>query len=111
MHVFYYKSALGRRPVQEFVESLSIELRDQTVEALGKLEAGEQLKMPLSRPLFGIYRGLHELRLRDRTGSYRILYFIAGGGDVFLLHGFKKKTEVLPLREIRLVLRRLREVL
>ena len=32
--------------------------------------------MPISRNLSSIHRGLHELRLKDRSGVYRFFYFI-----------------------------------
>ena len=36
--------------------------------------AGLILAMPLSRPMPAIGRGVHELRLRDRSGQYRVIY-------------------------------------
>jgi phage-related protein len=66
--------------------------------------------MPLNRPLANIRLGLSELRLKDRYGQYRFLYFIKKGEAIYMLHAFKKKTEELPKKEENVVLKRLKEV-
>lgn len=74
------------------------------------LEAGENLAMPLNRNLSSIYKGLNELRLKDRTGAYRFLYFIKKADGIYFIHAFKKKTQELPQKEIEVVLKRLKEI-
>ena len=66
--------------------------------------------MPISRNLSSIHRGLHELRLKDRSGVYRFFYFIKKADGLYFLHAFKKKTQELPRKEIEVVLKRLNEV-
>ena len=44
------------------------EVREDLADALARLERGQTLSMPLSRPMPSIGKGVHELRLRDRTG-------------------------------------------
>ena len=34
------------------------------------------LSMPLSRPMPSIGPGTHELRLRERSGAYRVVYVL-----------------------------------
>ena len=55
-------------------------------------------------------RGMHELRLKDRSGVYRVVYAIPRSGMVYVVHAFKKTTERTPLRHVELVRRRLKEV-
>jgi phage-related protein len=50
------------------------EIRSDLADALARLDAGLALSMPLSRPMPGIGRGVHELRLKDRSGQYRVVY-------------------------------------
>lgn len=38
------------------------------------LMAGKKLSMPISRPLFSIAKGLHELRLSGKSGEYRVCF-------------------------------------
>ena len=42
-------------------------------DALARSDAGGCLAMPLSRPMPSIGPQVHELRLRDRTGTYRVI--------------------------------------
>lgn len=79
--------------------------------AVLKLEEGLTLSMPLSRPLSNVHTGLHELRLKDRRGQVRVLYFIRRGGLIFMLHAFQKKTQETPGQEIEIVLKRIKEIL
>jgi len=53
---------------------------------------------------------MHELRLKDRSGAYRVVYAIPRSGMVYVVHAFKKTTERTPLRHVELVRRRLKEV-
>ena len=49
------------REVREFPE----EVRGDLADALARLDAGQTLVMPLSRPMPSIGKGVHELRLKD----------------------------------------------
>jgi len=55
-------------------------------------------------------RVLDELRLKDRTGAYRVVYAVVTIGTVYVLHGFKKKTGATPKRNIEIARKRLMEV-
>ena len=43
---------------------------------LRRLERGENLSMPHSRPMPPIGRGCHELRIVDQGAAWRIMYFV-----------------------------------
>jgi phage-related protein len=92
------------------IEALPEEVRTEVVEAVSRLDAGEFLSMPLSRPMPEIGRGVHELRVNSITGIYRVLYVLKPG-VVGVLHAFKKTTKATPNRTIRLTRKRLKEVL
>ena len=66
--------------------------------------------MPLSRNLSGIFPGLHEIRLKDRTGQVRVFYFIKRGEAIYMLHAMRKKTQEIPKRDVEIILKRLKEV-
>ncbi len=66
--------------------------------------------MPRSRNLSHIYKGLHELRLKDASAQLRFFYFIKRGDAIYMLHAFKKKTQEIPKKEIDLILKRIKEV-
>ncbi len=110
MRVKYYITSSGRSPVEEFLNHLSENIRSDFMDALLLLESGQNLTLPLSRPLFTINRGLHELRLKDRHGTYRVFYFIKRGDGIYIIHAFVKKTQNLPQKELEIVMKRLREI-
>lgn len=110
VRVRYYLRASGRNPVEDFLKDCSVELRSDLVDAVSLLAAGEKLSMPLSRNLASIHKGLHELRLKDRSGQIRVFYFLKKDDAIYLLHAFKKKTQELPKSEIEVVLKRIREL-
>ena len=86
-----------------------MEARGYLADALARLDAGLVLTMPLSRTMPSIGRGVHELRLRDRSGHYRVIYALVHHGVVHVLHAFKKSTQETPQRHIDLARKRLKE--
>lgn len=110
MRVKFYTTVSGRSPVEEFLKEQSSEIRTAFVEAVNLLVIGKLLSMPQSRNLSNICTGLHELRLKDRSGQVRIFYFIKKGDAIYMLHAFRKKSRELPGKEIETALRRLGEV-
>ena len=57
-----------------------------------------------------IGRGVHELRLRSRSGVYRVVYALGTRGVVYVLHAFKKTTQATSARNLELARMRLKEV-
>lgn len=110
MKVKFYLKASGRSPVEDFLKDCSADIRSDFLDAVNLLTTGESLTMPLSRNLANIHGGLHELRLKDRSGQIRLFYFIKKGDAIYMLHAFKKKTQELLKAEVELVLKRIKEV-
>lgn len=110
MRVKFYLTASGRSPVEEFLQELSRDLQSDFLDAVSKLSTGETLGMPLSRNLSSIAGGLHELRLKDRSGQVRFFYFTKRGDAIYMLHAFKKKTQEIPGREIDVIRKRIKEI-
>jgi phage-related protein len=64
---------------------------------------------PLGKPLVdSLGRGLWEVRSRIANGIARVIFYVEGDHMV-LLHGFVKKTQKTPAREIDLALKRKKE--
>lgn len=59
---------------------------------------------PLVRHLEG---DLWELREESSTNIYRLLYVFASGRRIVFLHGFQKRTQKTPRREIEAATHRL----
>jgi len=110
MKVKFFLTSSGRNPVEAFLKEQSEELKGDFLDAVSLLASGTVLSMPLSRSLSKICRGLHELRLKDRSGQVRVFYYIKKGDAIYMLHAFKKKRQDLPKKEVDVVLRRIKEV-
>lgn len=98
-------------PCRKELNDIPEMVREDLADALAKLEAGVALSMPLSRPMPSIGPRVNELRFRDRSGIYRVIYFFAASRIIHLLCAFKKTTPKTEQRYIDLAKRRLKEVL
>lgn len=82
--------------VKKFLKSLNAPAFTRTKKVFQLLrDQGDQLGMPFSRPLG---EGLFELRIFGRTQVR--LFYIFKEGVAILLHGFIKKTQQIPRKEI-----------
>ena len=61
------------------------------------------------KPVPSIGKGVREIRIRDVSGAYRVIYVANIGLDVLVLNAFVKKTQTTPKREIELARKRLKE--
>lgn len=78
--------------------------------SLFRLQMGEKLSMPNSRPIPAVAAGVSELRVRGADGIHRVFYYAAAQG-VLVFHAFIKKTQRTPPLEIELARKRLKELL
>ncbi len=90
------------KPCQKEIKDLPLDIKEDLSDALARLEEGHKLSLPLSRPMFSIGSLVYELRFKDRSGIYRIIY---------LIHCFKKKTEKTAKLNIETAKQRLKGVL
>lgn len=77
---------------------------------LRRLQRGETLSRPHSRPLPAIGAACHELRINDRDQTWRIMYHVAEDAIV-ILDVFSKKTEATPKSVVDNCKRRLTQFL
>jgi phage-related protein len=86
---------------------LSQEARIEAGFLLRRLQRGESLSMPHSRPMPAIGPRCHELRVRDAAHDWRIIYRIDSDA-VVILEVFAKTTRQTPERVIEDCRRRVR---
>lgn len=60
---------------------------------------------------FAGHKKLFEMRIKDKAGISRILFFTHTGRKLILLHGFAKKTNKTPKREIEIAEERMKDYL
>lgn len=102
------------KPVQFLGDSLQC-LRDFPVEA--RQDAGYQLDKVQRglqpddfKPMPTIGRGVEEIRIRDDSGIYRVIYTARFADAVFVLHAFRKKTQRTSQRDIEIAKARFSEM-
>src|SRR5512143_585297 len=74
---------------------------------LRKVQTGEPLSLPHSRPMPSIGSRCHELRIDDQDKTWRIVYRIDSDAIV-ILEVFEKKTQKTPREVIENCKRRIR---
>ncbi len=83
------------------------EIKEDIFSLFEELSNGKMLSMPISRPLPGIGKGLHELRLTSRSGEFRVFYVIKPVLDIYIIHAMQKKKQKIDKRTTDLIQLRL----
>lgn len=105
--IVYYESAGGDIPVYNFIESLNARAKSKVSNTFDLLsEYGIKLGLPHVKKVVGTE--LWELRILGGD-SIRIFYIAISGRVFLLLHGFIKKSQKVPNREMKAALTRLNE--
>ena len=52
--------------------------------------------------------GVREIRVREASGAFRVIYLVSIGDAVLVLHAFQKKTQATSQKDIELATKRLR---
>lgn len=103
--VVFYVDENGFSSVREFLQSLDIKTQARFAWSIEQLHIrNAKAQEPLVRHLDG---KLWELREESSTNIYRLLYFFFSGRRIVFLHGFQKKTQKTPRREIEIALQRM----
>lgn len=75
---------------------------------LRRLQRGDSLGLPQSRPMPSIGKRCHELRINDEAQTWRIVYRIDDDAIV-IAEVFSKKSKQTPATVIKVCKRRLKE--
>jgi phage-related protein len=62
------------------------------------------------KPMKTVGVGVNEIRVRDATGAYRVIYLATRPEAVYVLHCFQKKTEKTSQHDIGLAKRRFKAI-
>ena len=102
-----YKTPQGTAPVNEFILSLELKVQAKVRNSINLLKYfGVSVGLPHIKKITGTQ--LWELRIVG-SDSVRILYIAISGKTFLLLHGFMKKKNKTPAKEIRIARERLGE--
>jgi phage-related protein len=96
--VTFYRTVDGKCPVQEFLDSLPAKAAQKIVWVLRLLEDMDRVPASHFKKLVGT-EDIWECRIQFGSNAYRIFCFFLDN-SVVLTHGFVKKSQKTPAREI-----------
>lgn len=103
----FYLEENGASPVEAFLDSLDEKTRSRFRWSMEQLrQRNVQAREPLARHLED---HLWELREESQTNIYRVVYFFFTGRRIVFLHGFAKKTQRTPRKELAIARQRYHE--
>ncbi len=88
----------------------SAETRIEAGVLLRRLQRGESISLPHSRPMPGVGKACHELRIQDENKTWRIVYYIDRDAIV-ILEVFAKSTQQMPKSVVKTCKARLQSYL
>jgi phage-related protein len=106
LKVVFYRTALGREPVRDWLKSLSKPDKQAIGADIKTVQLGWPLGMPLVRKLD---TGLWEIRVNLDKRIARVL-FTVDDGVLVLLHGFIKKSQKTPAEDLQLTKNRMADL-
>ena len=102
----FFVTATGREPVRDWLKDLPEEDRKAIGGDIRALELGEPLALPLVK---GFGDGLWEVRVRLSSRRIARVFFMLEGSEMVLLHGFIKKSQKTPDKEVKRARQRKRD--
>jgi phage-related protein len=103
-NIIFYEKENKEKPVEDFLDSLPDKHR---AKAISELELLSKFGTELQKTIYAEaikrkdYKGLWELRIKFASDISRILYFMPIRNQFVLLHGFVKKTQKTPEKELK----------
>jgi phage-related protein len=101
----FFETATGNQPVREFILGLTREDRKEVGADIRAVQRGFPMGLPLVRKE---KPNLWEIRSIIKEGICRI-FFTIFEDKMILLHGFVKKTQKTPPRELALAVARMKD--
>ncbi|MDR0628699.1 MAG: type II toxin-antitoxin system RelE/ParE family toxin [Treponema sp.] len=108
MHNYLYLCIVKRSIItyggyfEQFIETLLPKERLKLDYIISLLETNERLPAKFIK---FIREGLYEFRMEYNGNIYRVFFIFDEGNIVVLFHGFEKKTQKIPVREIEKALK------
>lgn len=92
----------------ERVRDFPTEMRQQAGHELYRVQIGRDPSDWKPMPTIGA--GVREIRLRDGSGAFRVIYIATFADAIHVLHAFQKKSQKTARRDLDLAAARLRDL-
>ena len=106
-----YEKDNGEVPVLESIKNMDAKMQAKIYREINLLEEfGRELHEPHIKKIVGQkYSDLWELRIKQSSNIFRIIYFTYIDDLCVLLHGFQKKSQKTPKKELDLAKSRMED--
>ena len=96
----FYATSSGAVPIEEFLDTLSDKVVQKIVAVMELAETERIVSTRFFKKLSGTE--LYEFRIRWESSIYRLLCFFDRDNKVVITHGFVKKAQKTPQRQIQM---------
>lgn len=105
--IYYYTTISNNNPVKEFIESLNKSQTAKVAHILKTIEQyGIEFSFPYTRKMVGTQ--LWEIRILGQD-NIRVIHAIIYRQDILLLHGFLKKKQKTPKKDLDTAINRYKD--
>jgi len=108
--ISFYRTASGKCPVKEHLDSLSDEQATKIAWVLKLIRELDQIQLKYFKKLVNT-NDIWEVRVAVGGNTFRLLGFFDGPELIILTNSFQKKSRKTPVKQIRLAEKRKRDYL
>lgn len=98
-------------PARNEIQHWPIEVKKDFGSILTKLQKGDLVGFPDTKPMVNLAPGAFEIRVKDASGAYRAFFVVRSRLGIVVFHSFKKKTRKTPAQELETGKKRLKAFL
>jgi phage-related protein len=98
-------------PARKEIQNWPLEVKKDLGSILTKMQKGELVGFPDTRPMKTVGTSCYEIRLKGADGIFRAFYVLKTDVGILVFHSFKKKTQKTPVGEIETGKTRLKNLL
>ena len=111
-NLLYYKrkDLTFLKQAQKELRNVPKDVNKNLLDLFDELMEGHKLSMPVSKPLFSIAVGLHELRLSGQAGEFRVFYLIMAENTIYVIHAASKKKQEMDKKTRKILETRIRSL-
>ncbi len=106
--ILFYKKR-KRNPIMDFILSLDENLQLDILALLRRLEENPFSLGSLSKKIASV-KNLFELRVKGKNITIRLFYCYRKNQIIIILHGFVKKSQKTPAKELEIAIKRKKEI-
>lgn len=106
--VKFYKTISGKNPIEDFLDSLQFKQAQRVAWVIEIIEEIDRIPKQYFKKLINT-DDIWEIRVQTGNTIFRLLSFFDGNDLIIACHGFVKKSQKVPKKEIEIAEKRKRD--